>query len=605
MAKITFPVATTLDYLSTVNDNFVQVANEMNNKILYRDNPVGETNTMENDLDMNQNHIFNLPVPQNMNEAARLQDVVNAMTGIVPAAVIPFSPTANITSTNVQDAIEEVAHDAVFPVANIAALKAIPSDTYTRVSTAGYYTAGDNGDGTYRLDSTDLVSADNGGTIIVANNGARWKLVHSGEVSVRQFGAKGDGVTDDSVFIQKAVDTVTSVFFPRGIYYIASSITVTGNFRNIYGESRSSVLIRVTTNIPAFILDTDVSDMYFGTIHDLGFEFVVVGTRTDTSGIVIKGSSLRPLSYWQFTQLLFLGPYHGIRSIKSDNTAGEAALDWNLFTEITCTNSNTSDTNFGILFEYGSGTGNVFSDSNLVTITAGIQIGDGVRNCGDLVFSGIHFGGNADGIKLIGGSLYGSNQTVTNCQFDAGIDISLNFLNINHFTALGNNWGGDTRVNFVGCFGYTITGAGGLEPAGFSSDYQVRSAGMVDTPANISVREEKLMVVKKDLPIGYAVNIFKVSLSDFSGAYVEFTSCGLQQGTGYGMRTTRYHIFRSGGGPVVNILSNDLANVGLTNTAAVIGNDVVFSVSSTAAAINSDLTTSIKLFGDYSLLTKL
>lgn len=608
MAKITFPTATTLDYLSTVNDNFQKVADEMNNKILYRNNPVGETNTMESDLDMNQRHIFNLPVPKNLNEAARLQDIVNSMTGIVPAAAIPFAPVGDIEATNVQDAIEEVAQSTyvnVFPVANIAALKALATSTYTRVRTAGYYTPGDNGDGEYRLDASDLVSADNGGTVIVDNNGARWKLVHSGEVSVRQFGAKGDGVTDDYVAIQKAVDNVTSVHFPRGTFYVTNPITITGNFRNIYGESRSSSLLLVKADHPAIILNTDLAAMYFGTIHDLGFNFEVVGVRTNTSAIAITGSSLNPMSYWQFTNLLFLGPYYGIRSLKSDNIGGEAAFDWNLFTEIACTNSGVSNTNFGIMFHYGSGTGNVFTDSNLVCVDACIQIGDGVRNCGDLIFSGLHCGGDGTGIRLIGGNAYGSNQTITNCQFDAGIDVSLDFLNISYFTALGNNWGGDTRTNFVGCFGYTIVGAGGTEPVGFSSDYQVRSAGMSDTPTPISIKEERLMVVKKDQPIGYAVNIFKVALSAFSGAHVEFISCGLQQGVGYCMRTTRYHIYRSGGAPVAAVLSNDVALTGITHTAAVVGNDVVFSVSSTATAINNDLTTSIRVVGDYSLLTKL
>lgn len=108
MAKKTFPVATTTDYLSTFNDNFVQVAAEMQDKLLYRDNPDGEPNDMQSDLDMNSNRIYNLPTPVLMSEAARLQDVVNATAGIPPASAIPFTPSGTISSNNVQAAINEL-----------------------------------------------------------------------------------------------------------------------------------------------------------------------------------------------------------------------------------------------------------------------------------------------------------------------------------------------------------------------------------------------------------------------------------------------------------------------------------------------------------------
>lgn len=47
--------------------------------------------------------------------------------------------------------------------------------------------------GTFTRDDGDTTSAENGGTIIVASNGTRWKRVYSGGVDVRWFGAVGDG----------------------------------------------------------------------------------------------------------------------------------------------------------------------------------------------------------------------------------------------------------------------------------------------------------------------------------------------------------------------------------------------------------------------------
>jgi hypothetical protein len=43
-----------------LNTNFDAVEAELNNKVLYRDNPTGEPNQMENDLDMNSNSINNV-----------------------------------------------------------------------------------------------------------------------------------------------------------------------------------------------------------------------------------------------------------------------------------------------------------------------------------------------------------------------------------------------------------------------------------------------------------------------------------------------------------------------------------------------------------------
>jgi len=51
----------TAGYTSTTNLNnaFDAIETELNSKVLYRDNPDGEPNSMANDLDMNSNDILN------------------------------------------------------------------------------------------------------------------------------------------------------------------------------------------------------------------------------------------------------------------------------------------------------------------------------------------------------------------------------------------------------------------------------------------------------------------------------------------------------------------------------------------------------------------
>ena len=61
MAKITIDNITS-GYASTtqLNANFDAIESELNNNVLYRNNPAGEPNTMQNDLDMNSNAINNI-----------------------------------------------------------------------------------------------------------------------------------------------------------------------------------------------------------------------------------------------------------------------------------------------------------------------------------------------------------------------------------------------------------------------------------------------------------------------------------------------------------------------------------------------------------------
>lgn len=103
----------------------------------------------------------------------------------------------------------------------IAQLRTVDSTKYMYAYITGYYAKGDGGGGFYYYDASDLASLDNGGTVIVAADNARWKLIRHGEpVSIRQFGAKGDGVANDTPAIQAAVNSVTSVFAPPGTYLI-------------------------------------------------------------------------------------------------------------------------------------------------------------------------------------------------------------------------------------------------------------------------------------------------------------------------------------------------------------------------------------------------
>jgi hypothetical protein len=88
--------------------------------------------------------------------------------------------------------------------------------------------------GTFVKDTTDVTSADNGGTTIIDANGFRWKRDFFGPVNVMWFGAVGDATTDDYAAIRAAIDSVSywtgiyqanpEVYFPdTGNYYRSST----------------------------------------------------------------------------------------------------------------------------------------------------------------------------------------------------------------------------------------------------------------------------------------------------------------------------------------------------------------------------------------------
>lgn len=109
----------------------------------------------------------------------------------------------------VNDALATFYAGAAVTVGSIAALKALDHLVYKNAFVTGYNVKGDGGGGMYYYDAADTTSPDNGGSIIVATDTARWKLVNTdGQFAAEQFGAVGDGVTNDRAAIQNALNAL-------------------------------------------------------------------------------------------------------------------------------------------------------------------------------------------------------------------------------------------------------------------------------------------------------------------------------------------------------------------------------------------------------------
>jgi hypothetical protein len=64
-----------------------------------------------------------------------------------------------------------------------------------------------------------------------------WQNKAADFVSVKDFGAVGDGTTDDTAAIQAALNTKKNVYLPAGRYLVTSGLSMTSSSQRMYGES--------------------------------------------------------------------------------------------------------------------------------------------------------------------------------------------------------------------------------------------------------------------------------------------------------------------------------------------------------------------------------
>jgi len=104
-----------------------------------------------------------------------------------------------------------------------------------------------------------------------------------GVVNVKGFGAKGDGITDDSAAIQAAIDSITAgtVFIPRGTYICNSKLTLKSNIWLIGSGATLEFTDTTANGIEA--IGTDANKLY-GIVID-GLRIVGQGATHSGNGI--------------------------------------------------------------------------------------------------------------------------------------------------------------------------------------------------------------------------------------------------------------------------------------------------------------------------------
>jgi hypothetical protein len=94
----------------------------------------------------------------------------------------------------------------------------------------GYYSPGDGGGGEFYWDGTSMAT-ENGGTVIkVAGYTGSWLRIFSGAVTPRWFGAKGDGLSNDTTPLSFCLNNFNEVDLANGNYKIANMTLAKATF---------------------------------------------------------------------------------------------------------------------------------------------------------------------------------------------------------------------------------------------------------------------------------------------------------------------------------------------------------------------------------------
>ena len=143
--------------------------------------------------------------------------------------------------------------------------------------------------------SSSGISGGTVGSVRVTNNGVVYnnsviRLISDtfGDfLSVKDFGAVGDGVTNDSVAIQNAINTGKTIFFPTATYLV-NSVLLFNNSNQLILINGSTLIFTIGLTTGAINVTADnVNIDLGGGILDQGARYATIATNTVVNGTTI------------------------------------------------------------------------------------------------------------------------------------------------------------------------------------------------------------------------------------------------------------------------------------------------------------------------------
>lgn len=147
-------------------------------------------------------------------------------------------------------------------VADLEAMTFADSFTNERVHVLGYYAPGDGGGQYVYIDKADVATARNGVKVFVAADGTRLKSTNELTSALKQGGAKGDGITDDTariVAVFAAYATGDKITTGAGNFKLTSKVDITSKNLSVDATGARFTLVGDNTgfNIRGIITSFD------------------------------------------------------------------------------------------------------------------------------------------------------------------------------------------------------------------------------------------------------------------------------------------------------------------------------------------------------------
>jgi len=243
--------------------------------------------------------------------------------------------------------------------------------------------------------------------------GVAWEFINDNSnaiVSVKDFGAKGDGVTDDTASIIAALNSgAKNVFFPSGQYKTTATINRPTTIRMFGDGAFHSTIVAYHNGSIVRTAPAIFSGDAYNSMEDMGIK----NGPTFNSAIGIELENLNQPSFKRIR--IELGPIIGMRQIYVLNgefeeisvinctdigiylfsTGLAAGTNRNVFQCM-----NLAYNNRGIVVDVNGGLSNVFND---VAIESCTSYPVEISNCNQLTFNGLYLEGNTQSIWCRGG----------------------------------------------------------------------------------------------------------------------------------------------------------------------------------------------------------
>jgi hypothetical protein len=275
-------------------------------------------------------------------------------------------------------------------------------------------------------------------------------------VNVKDFGAVGDGVTDDTAAIQATITYASNnkaVYFPTGIYKISLPININTEF-NIFGDGETSIVKQSDFTKSAFSI-TPSTTLYNCSISNI--KFYSDSRTTDVNHCAILFTSLvntHTIEHSIFSNIFCENYNTFVKDTIPPRTTGfglEANINWTIWNNIQI----VSVQKFGFNLQNGSGTGNTWDNIRCRTNGASSAVWNFAgNNCvvGDVIITNAHLNCNTPsgsvGIRIEDNTVYRAQWTIANCQFDAECDVPISMSNLGsryvNWNFANNNLGGNT-----------------------------------------------------------------------------------------------------------------------------------------------------------------